>query len=336
MIIYDGNPDAIPYKEVFGQTIADIIAEDKDVVYIDCDLAYAVGTHSIWKNNPGQAINAGIAEANAVGIAAGLSVLGFKPYIHSFATFATRRSFDQSFLSIGYGRCNARIIGSDAGVTATFNGGTHMSFEDMALMRAIPHCTVIETSDAAMLASILRLTKDRDGLTYIRTTRKVYPSIYSKDHDFAIGKGEILRDDGDVTIIAAGLMLGEAMKAAEKLSSEGIGARVVDMFTVKPVDKELLKKCAIETGMIVTAENHNIIGGLGDAVLGALSEMRLPITVSKVGVNDEFGAVGTEDFLKDKFGLTADAICAAVHGLLDNRRKFVAERLNESPPEKID
>ncbi|MCL2493592.1 MAG: transketolase family protein, partial [Clostridiales bacterium] len=275
------------------------------------------GTYSLWKKNPEQVINAGIAEANAMGVAAGLSALGFKPYVHSFAPFATRRSFDQSFLSIGYGGNSARIIGSDAGITAAFNGGTHMPFEDMALMRAIPHSTVIEVSDASMFSSILRSVKDKEGVTYIRTSRKTYPAIYSNDHAFAIGKGEIIRDGNDVTIIAIGIMLGEAMKAAEALSSKGLSVRVVDMFTVKPIDTDLLKKCAEETKCIVTAENHNIIGGLGDAVLGALSEMELLVKTAKVGIHDEFGAVGPEDFLKEKFGLTADSIIATIRKILN-------------------
>lgn len=272
MIIYDGSMDKDLYKSVFGSTIETLANTDKDVVYLDCDLMNSFGTLEFWHKNKKQAINCGISEANMMGIAAGLSAGGKKPYVHTFGPFATRRSFDQSFISIAYGGNSVRIFGSDPGVTAAFNGGTHMPFEDMALMRSIPHSTVIDITDAAMLQSLMVQLKDREGLTYIRTTRKNYPAVYSGDHPFSIGKGEILCDGSDATVIACGLMVSEAMKAAIALRETGISVRVVDMFTVKPVDADLVAQCAKETRAIVTAENHNIIGGLGDAVGAAIFE----------------------------------------------------------------
>jgi transketolase len=266
----------------------------------------------LWKSNPNQVINAGISEANAMGVAAGLSAGGFKPYIHTFGSFATRRCFDQSFLSVGFAKNSVRIFGSDAGVTAAFNGGTHMSLEDMALMRAIPHSTVIEISDSSMLRWVIRAVRDRSGLTYVRTTRKTYSKVYSANHIFEIGKGEILREGEDVTIMAAGLMVGEALKAAEMLSSEDIRARVVDMFSVKPIDDDLVRRCAAETDFIVTAENHNSIGGLGDAVLGSLAMSGLSVKAAKIGVNEEFGSVGPQDYLQKIYGLTAEQIVKTV------------------------
>jgi transketolase len=216
---------------------------------------------------------------------------------------------------VAYAGNSVRIFGSDAGVTAAFNGGTHMPFEDMALYRAAPGSTVIEISDAAMLKAVMRLIKERAGLTYVRTTRKSYPALYSEDHPFEIGKGEIVRNGADVTVIAVGLMVGEALKAAETLEMDGVSVRVVDMFTVKPLDTALLKRCAQETESIVTAENHNTIGGLGDAVLSGLQELGILKTVKKIGVDDRFGAVGPQEYLPEVYGLTSANITACIRGL---------------------
>ena len=201
-VIYDGTMDKEVYKNIFGSTIESLANEDSDVIYLDADLMNSFGTYGFWKRNKRQAINCGVSEANMMGVAAGLSAGGKKPYVHTFGPFATRRSYDQSFLSIAYAGNSVRIFGSDPGVTAAFNGGTHMPFEDMALMRAIPESTVIDITDGAMLEWIMREIKDRKGLTYIRTTRKAYPAIYSSDHSFKIGKGEIVSEGKDVTIIA--------------------------------------------------------------------------------------------------------------------------------------
>lgn len=316
MIIYDGSMDKDVYKNVFGKTMEALCNEDPDVVYLDSDLMNSFGTYNLWRNNPRQAINCGIAEADMMGIAGGLSAGGKKPYTHTFAPFASRRCYDQVFISVGYAGNSVRAFGSDPGVTAAFNGGTHMPFEDMALMRAVPHSTVIEVSDAAMLKWVLHEIKDRKGLTYTRTTRKNYPALYSEDHPFTIGKGEVLRDGSDITIIACGLMVGEAMKAAEALQQKGISARVVDMFTVKPVDVELVVKCAKKTGAIVTSENHNIIGGLGDAVGAALLESGVCAKFKKHGVMDEFGSVGPQDYLQQHYGLTAEKLAEEVEKLV--------------------
>lgn len=311
MIIYNGEHDKTPYKNVFGDTMMEIVKSDRDVIYLDADLTNSIGTHKLWKEYPEQAFNCGIAEADMIGIAGGLSISGKKPYAHSFAPFASRRCFDQTFLSIGYAGGNLRLIGSDAGVTAAFNGGTHMPFEDLALMRVIPGATVIECSDGAQLKWVLWNTKDRGGVNYIRISRKTYPALYSDDHKFEIGKGNVLRDGSDATVFAIGLMVGEAMKAAVDLEKEGVSVRVVDMFTVKPIDKELVAKCAAETGAIVTAENHNVIGGLGDAVGAALLEGKA-VPFEKVGVQDRFGQVGPPEYLQEQYGLTADEVAKAV------------------------
>ncbi|MHC6202663.1 transketolase family protein [Breznakiellaceae bacterium SP9] len=315
MIIYDGTPDKEAYKNVFGRVMEQLAAEDPDVVYLDADLMNSIGTHSFWKKNKRQAINCGIAEANMMGIAAGLSAGGKKPYAHTFGPFASRRCFDQLFISVGYAGNSVRVFGSDAGVTAAFNGGTHMPFEDMALLRAVPHSTVIDISDGAMLESLMRAAKDLPGLIYFRLSRKAYPTVYSKDHQFTIGKGQTLQDGKDITIIACGLMVGEALKAAALLKEKGIAARVIDMFTVKPLDNELVLRAAKETGAVITSENHNIIGGLGDAVGAALLESGVPCKFRKHGVHDEFGSVGPQDYLQKHYGLTAEELVKTALGL---------------------
>jgi transketolase len=311
MIVYDGSLDKEANKNIFGRVIEQLAAEDPNVVYLDADLMNSSGGYKFWKKNPRQAINCGIAEANMAGIAAGLSAGGKKPYIHTFGPFASRRCFDQLFLSVGYAGNSVRVFGSDEGVTAAYNGGTHMPFEDMALLRAVPHSTVIDISDGTMLEKLMRITKDMTGLIYFRFTRKSFPKIYSSDHTFTIGKGEVLRSGSDITLIACGLMVGESLKAAEILQEKGIKARVVDMFTVKPLDTELVVKCAKETGAILTAENHNIIGGLGDAVGAALLESSVPAKMHKHGVKDEFGSVGTQDYLMEHYHLTAADVAKA-------------------------
>lgn len=318
-VIYDGSPESALHKSVFAETVQALSEEDAAVIYLDCDLMNSSGTYKFWQENPDRVINCGISEANMMGVAAGLSAVGKKPYTHTFGPFASRRCYDQIFLSIGYAGNSVRIFGSDPGVQAAFNGGTHMPFEDMALMRAVPTSSVFDIADAVQLAAVLRLIKDREGLSYLRSTRKNYKKIYSEDSQFEIGKGNILRDGSDLTIIACGMMVSEAMAAAEILAEKGISARVVDMFTVKPIDKELVLRCAEETGAILTTENHNVIGGLGDAVGAVLCEGK-PVPMLKHGVNDSFGEVGPADYLAKRFGLTAEDVAKKAEEVLARKK----------------
>jgi transketolase len=312
MIVYDGCMDREANKNVFGRVIEQLAKEDPDVVYLDADSMDSFGTAGFWERNKRQAIHCGLGEANMMGIAAGLSAGGKKPYVHASGPSASRRCFDQVFLSIAYAGNSVRIFGSDPGVAAAFDGGTQMAFEDMALMRSIPRSTVIDISDASMLENLMRASKDMPGLIYFRAARKNCPRIYSRDHEFTIGKGEIVQDGSDLTIIACGLMVGEALKASALLKEQNISARVVDMFTVKPLDAELAAKCAAETGFILTAENHSVIGGLGDAVAAALLENGVPVHIRKHGVKDEFGSTGPQDYLMDRYGLTAEQIVEVI------------------------
>jgi transketolase len=309
-VIYDGSKDKKQIKEVFPEVLKELLDSDKDVFYLDADLMNSFGTIKLAKEYPDRMVDVGIAEANMVGAAAGLSEVGFKPYVHTFGPFASRRVLDTAFISVAYAKLNVRIIGTDAGVTAAMNGGTHMPFEDIATYCVVPEAMVIDVADAAQFADVLWKTKDRYGLTYIRTTRKNFDAIYADGSEFELGKANVLREGGDVTIIACGIMVGVALAAAELLRGKGIEATVIDMFTVKPLDEEAVLKYAKRTGAVVTAENANVIGGLGSMVSSYLSSV-CPVPVIKVGVQDQFGEVGPEEYLRERFCLEPSDIVSA-------------------------
>ena len=239
-----------------------------------------------------------------IGVAAGLSSMGKIPYAHTFGTFATRRVADQVFVSCAFAKANVRIVGSDPGITAAFNGATHMPFEDMGIMRGIPGVTVLEPTDSVMLADMLLQTETKEGVYYIRLSRKNAIGIYEYGSKFEIGKAAEVLPGTDVTIVASGIMVIEAIRAAQKLAEEGVSAAVLNMFTLKPVDKEALTAAAEKTGAIVTAENHNVINGLGSAAAEVLGET-CPVPLERVGIQDHFGEVGNVAYLQEKFGLTA-------------------------------
>lgn len=310
-VIYQGGKPQKEISQVFNETMRRLFQQDPKVIYLDADLMGSMKTQQLWKDYPDRAFNCGIQEADMVGVACGLYLTGYKPYIHSFSPFITRRVYDQVFLSVGYGHKSVRLIGSDCGIMATYNGGTHMCFEDMALMRAIPGACVVDVSDAALFASLLEQTKDRPGVTYFRTARRDLPDIYSADTEFQIGQAQVLREGKDVTIVASGIMTATALEAANLAQQEGIQVSVIDPVTVKPLDEDTILSFAKTTGAIVTAENHNVIGGLGSAVAELVSE-RYPVPVVRAGVQDRFGQVGNEHFLRQEYKLTASDLCDAV------------------------
>ena len=306
-IIYNGEKDR-SFKEVLGEFIPQLSAEDSDVIYLDADLANCIGTGKFIQEHPDRAIDCGIAEANMVGIDAGLSSAGFKPIVHSFGPFASRRCFDQIFLSGGYAGNSVTVIGTDPGVCAAMNGGTHMPFEDAALYRVIPGAKVLDVTDTVMLRSVLRQCKDLPGVKYLRMGRKQNFKMYAEGSEFEIGKGVVTKDLGrDVAILASGIMVAKAMEAAEALAKEGIRAVVADLFTWKPLDAELVTRLAAETGAIVTAENHNRVNGLYSAVTDVLCRA-CPVPAEYVAVEDRFGEVGPQDYLEETFGLTVENI----------------------------
>lgn len=246
-----------------------------------------------------------------VGVAAGASAVGKKPYVHTFGPFAGRRCYDQVFISVGYARNNVRIIGSDAGVTAAYNGGTHMPFEDIALYRAIPGAMIIDVADQVQFEAAVRQTKDRDGVTYIRCPRKGCIKVYGEKTTFTLGKANVLKEGTDCAVIASGIMVAEALCAAQQLEKEGISLAVIDPVTIKPLDEETILKYAQQCGAVVTAENATVIGGLGGAVAELLGD-RCPTVIKRVGVQDLYGEVGDTGYLKERFGLTAEVISAKV------------------------
>ncbi|MBR0198693.1 MAG: transketolase family protein [Oscillospiraceae bacterium] len=317
-IVYDGSMDPRPCKTILGETIPALAAEDPDVIYLDADLMNCIGTAKWAAANPDRAINCGIAEANMIGVAAGLASAGFKPIVHTFGPFASRRCYDQIFLSAGYAKNDITVIGSDPGVTAALNGGTHMPFEDVALYRALPGSTVIDVTDPTMLISVLRQCKDLPGVKYIRVGRKSYARVYEDGSELPIGKAVTLREGTDLVIFACGIMVHEALQAAAALEKEGVSAAVVDMFTIKPLDAEAVISWAEKTGAVVVAENHNRYGGLCSAVSEVLAERR-PTPAAFVAVEDEFGEVGPQGYLQERFGLTAAHIEEAARSVLKRK-----------------
>ena len=303
--------DPVEMRKVFCDTLMELAEKNKDIIVLDADLMGAMGTKPFLQKFPEQTVDCGIQEANMVGVAAGLSAVGKVPFVHTFAPFITRRACDQVFVSGAYAKLNVKLVGSDPGITAALNGGTHMPFEDMGIMRGIPEMTVLEPTDTVMLADIIHQSSGVYGMHYMRLVRKQSVRIYEDCSTFEIGRAVTLREGMDVTIIASGYCVAEALKAAEELSVRGIRARVLNMFTWKPLDTEAVVKAARETGAIVTAENHNVINGLGSAVAEALVK-NSPVPVEMVGVQDQFGEVGPVDYLAERFELKAENIVAAV------------------------
>lgn len=304
IIVYNGKKDTRLFKDMIPETIQKLMSEDENVVWLDADLMCCSGTAKAAKDSE-RFINCGIAEANMVGIAAGLSAMGFKPYAHSFGAFASRRCYDQAFLSGGYAKNPITIIGTDPGITATFNGGTHMPFEDVALFRAMPEASIVDITDVPMLVDVLTQVKDMPGVKYIRLPRKDSYQFYADGSRFEFGKGIVVKDGTDAAIISCGIMVHEAMEAALSLEKEGVSVAVIDIFSIKPLDEELVREYAKKTGNIVTAENHNKIGGLYSAVKECLN---YEAKVSYVAVEDEFGEVGPLDYLREHFDLTSEHI----------------------------
>lgn len=305
-------------RKAFCATLIELAKENEDIVVLDADLMAAMGTKPFQKEFPERTIDVGIQEANMIGMACGMSVAGKIPFAHTFGPFITRRACDQVFMSGVYNNANVKLIGSDPGITAAYNGGTHMPFEDMGIMRGMPTMTVIEPTDIAMLKDMLKQAAENYGMFYIRLVRKGCMKVYEDGSTFDIGKAAFLRDGKDATIIASGYCVAEALSAADMLAKEGIEVRVLNMFTWKPIDVEAIKAAAADTGAIVTAENHNVINGLGSAVSEVLVK-NTPVPVEMIGAQDEFGEVGPESYLRERFHLTDNDIAAAVKKVISRK-----------------
>lgn len=295
-------------RESFGEAVAALADINPNVVVLDADLAEATKTVIFKKKHPDKFIDCGIAECNMIGIAAGLSTCGKIPFAASFAMFSAGRAFEQVRNSVGYPQLNVKVVGSHAGISVGEDGASHQCNEDIALMRVIPGMVVLNPSDHYEMQAAVKAAAEHQGPVYIRLGRLAVESVnHNDDYKFEMGKGVTLKDGNDITVIATGLMVQEAMKAAESLEKESVSVRVINIHTIKPLDEEIIIKAAKETGKIITAEEHSVIGGLGDAVAGCLAE-NCPVKIKKIGVNDMFGHSGPAKDLLNQFGLSAENI----------------------------
>lgn len=291
-------------REAYGRALAELAQTNPDFIVLDADLAAATKTGTFKKAFPDRFYNCGIAEQNMMSIAAGFAATGKTVFASSFAMFAAGRAFEQVRNSIGYPHLNVKIGATHAGISVGEDGATHQCCEDIALMRTIPGMTIINPADSVEARAAVFKAVEIDGPVYLRFGRLAVPVIFGEDYQFEVGKGNQLRDGSDVAIIATGLMVNEALQAYELLQAQGISARVINMASIKPIDREIIIKAAEETGVIVTAEEHSVIGGLGSAVCDVVCE-EAPVPVLKIGVQDTFGMSGPANELLDRFGLRA-------------------------------
>ncbi len=298
-------------RDGYGKALLGLGEKNEQVVVLDADLSKSTKTAEFGKTYPDRFFNVGIAEQNLMGLAAGLSTTGKIPFASTFAMFATGRAFEIIRNSIGYPKLNVKICATHAGITVGEDGASHQALEDIACMRVIPNMTVIVPSDGPEAIEAVKAAAEYYGPIYLRLGRSGVPTINDgPDYQFEIGKGVTLREGKDITIIATGIMVSEALIAAERLKEKGIEARVINIHTIKPLDDELIVKAAKETGAVITAEEHNIIGGLGSAVAEVLSE-KAPVPMKRIGVKDTFGESGKPKELMEKYGLTGDEIFKA-------------------------
>ena len=307
----------IATRDSYGNTLKELAAEGHDeLVVLDADLAAATKTGMFRKAYPGRHFDCGIAESNMMGVAAGLSTMGYVPFVSSFAMFAAGRAFEQIRNSIGYPHLNVKIGATHGGISVGEDGASHQCCEDFALMRSIPGMTVLCPADDVEAKAAVKAAYEHEGPVYLRFGRLALPVFHDEaTFKFEIGKGEQLTEGSDVAIIATGLEVNEALIAAEQLKNEGIQARVINLCTIKPLDEELVVKAAKECGAVVTCEEHSILGGLGEAVAAVLGE-QCPVPMRRVGVKDVFGHSGPAWELLEQFGLRSDAIIAAVKELV--------------------
>jgi transketolase len=306
----------IATRESYGNTLVELGKEHEDLVVLDADLAAATKTGVFKKEFPERHIDCGIAEGNMVGVAAGLATTGMVPFVSSFAMFVAGRAFEQIRNSVGYPHLNVKIGATHAGISVGEDGATHQCNEDIALMRTITGMVVINPADDTEAKAAVKAAYEYEGPVYLRFGRLAAPVIFDpEDYKFEIGKGQVVTEGTDVTIIATGLMVGNSIDAAKMLAEKGISAKVINMATIKPLDEELVIAAAKETGKVVTVEEHSVIGGLGSAVCDVLSE-KLPTPVLKVGVNDEYGHSGPALDLIAEFGLDAKGIAEKVEAFV--------------------
>ena len=305
--------DTKDMKTTYSETMTQLVEKDNRVYILEADLMASSGTKAIQDKYPARVINVGIEEANMIGVAAGMSTCGKIPFCDTFGCFATRRCYDQITVSVCYAKQNVKIVGTDPGVGCEHNGGTHCAIEDLGIMRTLPTMSVFEPADNVQLKKALPVLADKYGPMYMRLFRRVPHKIYEDDYEFTLNKADQVREGSDVTVIATGnICLWNAIEARDLLAEKGISVRVVNMHTIKPIDAEMILKSAKETGAVVTAENANVINGLGSAVAEVLCENGANVPFKRVGIMDRFGEVGTRDYLIEAMGLTKEDIAAAI------------------------
>jgi len=308
----------IATRDAYGEVLATLGEENNNIVVLDADLSGSTKTSLFAKKFPERFFNMGIAEGNMIGTAAGLAAAGKVPFASTFAIFAVGRAWEQVRQSVAYPKANVKIVATHSGVTVGEDGGSHQSVEDIAIMRAVPNMTVIVPADGIETALAVRAAADFNGPVYVRLGRGKVPTIFDDSYRFSIGKGVQLRAGNDLTLIGTGLMTAQALLAADILQQEGISARVLHIATIKPLDEELILAAARETGAILTAEEHSVIGGLGGAVAELLAE-RCPVRLKRVGIQDRFGLSGKGDELLKYFGLMPENLVDAAKELLARR-----------------
>lgn len=303
--------DKISTRQAYGDALVELGKENENIIVMDADLSKSTMTAGFKKEFPERFFNAGIAEANMMGMAAGLALSGKTVFASTFAMFAAGRAYEIIRNSIAYPKANVKVCATHAGITVGEDGASHQCIEDLALMRVIPGMTVVHPADAVSTKKLLGQIAAEDGPAYVRLGRLNIPVLYDEDADIQLGKGVCVKDGSDVTVIACGLMVNEAVMAAEELEKEGISVRIIDMHTIKPIDEEIIMKAAAETKAIITAEEHSVIGGLGAAV-AEVAVKKCPVKMAMVGVQDRFGQSGKPPVLMEEYNITAADIVKAV------------------------
>lgn len=307
-------------RKTFSEEMEKHMALNDKIVFFDADLAKGIGTLNLHRKFPDRTFNVGVAEANMASVAAGMSSYGYLPFITTFTPFATRRIADQIAISCLYAKQNVKIVGSDPGISAEINGGTHMSMEDIGVVRSIPEIVIFEPVDHVQLIKSFPKIIDYKGTMYIRLWRKEIEPVFGEDYEFDLFKADMVREGTDVTIFATGFMVQESLKACAELEKEGIHAEVINIHTIKPIDTDAVVRSVAKTGACVVAENHNVIGGLGSAVAETLARLH-PAPVEFVGIQDRFGQVGYLDFLAEEYGLTPANVAAAARRAVERKAK---------------
>jgi transketolase len=305
-------------RDAYGEALLKIGGENKDIVVLEADVGGSSKSILFGKEYPERYFNVGIAEGNMVAMAAGFASAGKIAFVNTFATFLTLRAGDPANSLLAYSKLNVKLAGTYAGLSDSYDGASHHAISDIALMRSLPNMTVISVADAIETEKATRAVAQYNGPVYLRLSRAPVPIIFDDSYNFEIGKGVQLTEGNDVTIVATGYMVQKSLMAAEELKSRGINARIINIHTIKPIDKELLIKCAKETGAIVTAEEHNIIGGLGSAVAEVLIK-ECPVPMDFVGVEDQFAESGDYEKLLEKYGLSAQNIVSKVEGIIKKK-----------------